>query len=113
MPGGRLRERIAFAVRGDLNDGRGNKEGPFIDQFTVAAQIVSPRPGSQQSIADRLGGVQSVTFRIRCSIQAARIAAGWRATDARTGTVYGVVGVSNPDEKRIYYDVAATSGEGA
>lgn len=110
MPAGELRERVSFQKRGATSDIYGNTQtGDFEEQFVVAARI-RPRLGGEQVMAARLAGTQPVTITVRWSAQTKTIAPEWRARDARTGTIYNIRSIVNPDEKHRYIDVLAEAG---
>lgn len=112
MTAGELRERMTFESRILSDDGYGNAESSFVDQFTVWARVRA-RGGSERVIADRLTGVLPVVIRVRVSTNTLLITTGWRAVHDRSGTVYNITSVANMDEKRKYLDIDATSGEAA
>ena len=114
MNAGLLTERVAFAKRADTStasppgDGYGNVEGDWETQFTVAARRRMLR-GGEGVLASRLEGRQPVIFTIRRSTQADAINTDWRATDARTGTVYNVRTVER-SEDRHWIDLLCEAG---
>lgn len=112
MPAGELRERVAFDRRPTVDDGYGNVEGEWVEQFTVWARV-RPLRGSETVIAERLAGVQPATITVRRSSDTAQIAVGWRARDTRTGTVYDITAIANPDERGAYLELMVRAGAGA
>lgn len=109
---GDLRERVAFDIRADVEDGRGNVKGAFSEQFTRSAQII-PRLGGETVMAARLAGSQPVTIRIRCDTQTALITPEWRARDVRHNITYNIRAISNPDQRREFFDLLCESGNPA
>lgn len=107
-----LRERLTFAKRVTQSDAYGNERADWQNQFTVSARV-KPMRGSEEVLASRLAGIQPVTIRIRYSTQAKAITPDWRATDARSGVVYSLKAVMNPDERKAYLEITATAGEAA
>lgn len=111
MPAGQLRERLIFDKRPiQTDDGYGNVEGEFVEQFECWARV-RPLKGGEQVLSARLTGTQPVIITVRRSSQTALIKSDWRARDARTGTVYAITSpASNMDEKKQYLDIMATTG---
>ena len=109
MPAGELRERVTFSERALTSDGYGNSLGDWADQFTVAARI-RPRLGGEEVMAARLSGRNLATITVRYSSDTAEITTDWRAVDTRTGDVWNVRSVVNPDERKRYIDVLAERG---
>lgn len=89
MRAGDLRERVTFAERIEEDDGHGNKEGDFVDRFTVAAGM-EPRFGGEAVMAARLSGRQPVSIVIRYFERGKSITPAWRATNARSGEIYNI-----------------------
>lgn len=107
---GQLRERMTFALRtAGADDGYGNFEAAWADQFTAAARIM-PLKGGEDVMANRLAGTQPVIITVRSSSDSRLIAPNWKATDARAGTVYNIRSIANMDEKNGYLDLLATAG---
>jgi len=92
-----LRERVTFARRVTITDAYGATRGDWVDQFTVAARI-QPRLGGETVIAARLQGAQPVSITVRQSAYTREIDEGWRAMNARSGVVYAVHSLIDPDE---------------
>lgn len=110
---GDLRARMTFAERQAVSDGYGNEVGAFVDQFTVWARIMPLRAG-EDVMAGRLTGTQPVIITVRQTEATRRIAAEWRATDARTGLVYAITGPpTDPDNRRAWLDIVAATGRAA
>lgn len=111
MSAGELREKVRFEARIQSDDEYGNPSaGEFSDQFTVAARI-QPLKAGETIMAARLAGRKPVIIRVRYSSDTALIEAGWRAVDARTGTIYSIDAPPiNVDERRRYFDIVATAG---
>jgi SPP1 family predicted phage head-tail adaptor len=99
---GELRERIAFEFQELVDDGYGNTvSGDWTTGPTVAARI-QPLRGAETVQAARLAGKQPVEITIRRSAATVAVTTDWRARDVRTGTVYNVRSVVNPDEKHRF-----------
>ena len=110
---GKLRERVAFDRRVEIDDGAGNTVGEFVEQFAVAARVM-PLKGSEAVQAARLAGRQPVVITIRMCRQAREIGPEWRARNTRTGAIYAITAPpSNMDERGQFLDILATVGEAA
>lgn len=111
MPGaGELNERLAFQKRvAAADDGYGNREGSWQEQFRCAAKV-QPLRGSETVIAQRLAGVQPVIISIRSCTDARRVEPFWRAVDTRRGTVYNLKAGANFDEVNEFVTFMAEAG---
>lgn len=111
---GHLTERMTFQKRADLSsasppgDGYGNVEGGWTDQFTIAARRVYLR-GGEDVLASRLEGRQPVILTVRRSSDTETITTDWRATDARSGTIYNIRSVQLTED-RAWIDMLCESG---
>ncbi|MFG1432346.1 head-tail adaptor protein [Xanthobacter sp. V2C-8] len=112
---GQLNRRLTFQARVALHggDGAGNFEAAWVDQFTVSARV-QPRFGGEAVLASRLTGTQPVTITVRRSTSTRRIAADWRAIDARDGAVYALTSPAmDPAEDGAWLEMMATAGRAA
>jgi head-tail adaptor len=110
MAAGRLRERLSFQKRTEVDDGFGNVvSGPFETQFTVSARV-QPRMGSEPIIAQRLQGVQPVTITVRSSSDTRQITSAWRAVDARDASRIYNIRTAVPTEKGDFVEMLADDG---
>jgi head-tail adaptor len=109
--GGELRERVAFEFRApDTDDGFGNTiSGDWTIGATVAARI-KPLRGSESVQAARLAGRQPTLITVRRSAATAQITTDWRARDVRSGALYNVRSVVNPDEHDRFLDLECDVG---
>jgi hypothetical protein len=106
---GELRDRIAFAMRPEVDDdGYGNVEGPWEGQFEVAAKLTYLK-GGESVMAARLAGTQPVAITIRDSRAARAVTAGWRARDVRSGREFNITAAALSDD-RAFILVTATAG---
>ena len=101
-----MRESWTFSRReAPVDDGYGNANGEFVDQFTVAARV-RPRIGGEEVFAARMEGRTLASVTIRYSPAAAGITSDWRATDTRTGDVWNIRAPPvNPDEKKQWLEM--------
>lgn len=86
---GDLRERFTIKRRRQQDDGHGNTEGPWEDQFTAWAGIQFMR-GSESVLAARLTARQPAIMTLRTSEQARAILPSDRAVNSRTGEIYNI-----------------------
>ena len=108
MKAGELRQRFSFAFRQTTNDGLGNEQGEWVDQFTAWGKRVVLR-GGEQVMADRLGGREPAIITIRASNQARQVTTDWRCTDFRTQEVFNIRQVM-PGEKRDHIEILVERG---
>lgn len=107
---GQLKHRIAFDKRTLADDDYGNKvSGPFTEQFVVAA-FMQARFGGESVMAARLTGQQPVTVTVRQSAQTRLIATDWQIRDTRTGAVYAIRSIADPDDARVWFEILCQSG---
>jgi len=121
---GQLFEHVAFDMREQVDDGHGNYEQTFVEQFNCRAGFTYLR-GGEAVIAGRLEGKQPIVVRVRVSSQSKRIATDWQMRDMRngawandggnqywTGPVYAVRSVI-PTTDRQWIDVTVEGGVAA
>lgn len=83
---GDLRDRVTFQSREAVDDGAGNEiSGPWVDQFSCAAQLVAAR-GGERVESGALTGVQAWTITVRDWSRTEGVSTGWRAVNARKPT---------------------------
>lgn len=108
---GKIRERVAFDARQEIDDGHGNTvAGDFVEQFIEPARIFS-KLGGERIVADRLASIAPVVIRVRYWRMTALIQPGWQARNVRTSVVYNITHVANMDEKKQWLDITAVAGE--
>jgi head-tail adaptor len=116
MPAGRLKHRVAFDKREDVNPDApldlGNTRSNFVQQFEVAAGIRA-RVGGETVMAARLSGQTPVTIVVRQSAQTRLITSDWRARDVRKGTEYAIRSIIDPDDGRQWLEILAQEGVAA
>ncbi|TXH84831.1 MAG: head-tail adaptor protein [Rhizobium sp.] len=106
---GDLRHRVAFEVRTPEDDGYGNAEGAFVEQFVMAAKVQA-KFGGETVTAARLSGEQPVTIVVRQCVQAKQITTDWRARDTRSGVIYNIRSVVDPDDRGRWLELLCQSG---
>lgn len=107
---GPLRERIAFEAREQIDDGYGNVVSGDWTLLTTVAARVEPLRGAETVQAMRLAGRQPVKITVRRSSLTMQIAPDFRARDVRSGALYNVRSVMNPDEKNRYLEMECELG---
>jgi len=115
MPIGELRERITFSKRNiQADDGYGNIESEFVDQFTVYGQVspikgrITTFLGEESVVGQKLTAIQPVKLRVRYSRETETITPDWRAKVR--STYYNILSIANPDERHGYLEMLAQSG---
>lgn len=95
-----LRDRVGFYQRVNASDGYGNSEGEFPaeQEFTVAANI-KPRLGGEGVLAGRLQGTHLSNVTVRVSAQTRQVTEAWRVKDERTGEVYNIRSIIDPEQQ--------------
>ncbi|MBP0439588.1 head-tail adaptor protein [Tianweitania sediminis] len=103
---GELRHRVAFDRRTDADDGYGNEQASFAEQFQVHAAFRS-RGGSEAVVAARLEGRNVLGVYVRSSAQTRQIESDWQMRDVRTGERYAVKIVDAVTDRRwVYLEVS-------
>lgn len=104
-----LDRRVVFAKRVEIDDGLGNVEGRFADQFSLWAAFRS-RGGNEAVVAARLEGRNVLGVYLRSSPQSRQIKSDWRMTDKRTGQEYAVkIADAATDRNWVYVEVQTGS----
>jgi head-tail adaptor len=112
---GEMRHRIAFDERQTVDDGMGNEQGAFVQQFVVAARVRAKFGGEAVSAA-RLTGQQPVVITVRASSQTDRITTDWRARDVRSDpdpaeqTSYNIRSIADPDDSGAWLELFCQTG---
>lgn len=89
MAAGALKERVSFAARVDQDDGAGNTQSDWVEQFQRAAAFTHLK-GGETVMAARLTNKHPMIVRIRSSVASRAVTADWRLTDVRTGKAYAI-----------------------
>lgn len=107
---GPLRELVAFENRALVDDGYGNTVSAGWTLLVATAARVEPLRGAETVQAARLAGRQPVKITVRRSSLTALITPDCRARDVRSGVLYNVRSVMNPDEKNRYLEMECELG---
>ncbi len=110
---GDLRHRVEFGKRQEVNpdypDDLGNTESVFVPQFTVWAKVQA-KFGGEAVVAARLTGQQPVTIIVRQSSQTNQIKTDWQAKDTKSGEVYAIRSIVDPDDSRAFWEILTQTG---
>lgn len=108
---GKLRKRIEFQVRGDVDDGYGNViSGPFETKFETSASFKFLR-GGETVMAARLTGKQTSIITVRQSVDLRSIDTSWRI---KSGDVlWNIRTIADPDDRGAWFEILAESGVGS
>src|SRR5262245_48917669 len=72
---------------------------PALPEFICSANI-RPRLGGEQVLADRLAGTNAVNITVRQFSRTRRVDVSWCIKDQRTGTLYNIRSIIDPNEGR-------------
>ena len=108
--GGILDKKLQFEVRATSNDAQGNTEGDWIAVLDRQARV-KPLAPNETVLASRLQGVTPYEVTIRSDSETRAITEAWRAVNVRTGEIYNIGPVVNPDERGRYLIFTCTAGE--
>ena len=110
---GDFRHRVEFWKREDVNpdypDDLGDVQSRFVKQFTVWAKVQA-KFGGEAVIAARLTGQQPVTIMVRQSSQTNQIETDWQARDSKSGEIYAIRSIVDPDDMRQYFEILTQTG---
>lgn len=106
---GALNHRVTFQKRVESDDGAGNVESDWVDQFDEPCRL-TPRLGSEAVIAARLTGAQPYSMMVRGSERTMAVTPAWRAVNARTGVAYNIRTVASVDERGAWLEMLVQSG---
>jgi len=109
---GDLSHKIAFDKRTEGDDGYGNTQSSFVQQF-IRSAAVKAKFGGEAVTAARLTGQQPVTITVRQDTSTALIATDWRARDVRDGTEYAIRSIVDPDDSGAFFEILTQTGVAA
>lgn len=109
---GELRHRIAFDKREEIDDGYGNTQSDFVQQFVTNA-AVKTKFGGETVVAARLTGHNTVNITVRRNSRTEQIATDWRARDVREGAVYAIQSIIDPRDDAAWLEILAQTGVAA
>ncbi len=108
---GELRSRFAFLSVETVTDDLGTRRGAPAVQFTVWGRLTALR-GTEEVMASRLQSRQPCILRVRQSDQTRAVTADWQVRDD-AGTLYAIRTVTDPDQRRAWFDILVESGVAA
>lgn len=86
---GSLYYKVALLKREQVDDGQGNTEGKFVEQFQTRAEFIHLR-GGESVLAGRLQGKHTQVIRVRSSSNTRLISTDWMLRDVRTGKSFNI-----------------------
>lgn len=86
---GQLHYQVALLKREQVDDGQGNTEGKFVEQFQTRGEYIHLR-GSEAVMAGRLQGKHTQVIRVRNSSNTRLISTDWMLRDVRTGKSFNI-----------------------
>lgn len=86
---GSLYYKVALLKREDVDDGQGNTQGKFVEQFQTRAEFIHLR-GTEAVMAGRLQGKHTQVIRVRNSSSTRLISTDWMLRDVRTGKSFNI-----------------------
>lgn len=86
---GQLHYQVSLLKREDVDDGQGNTQGKFVEQFQTRAEFIHLR-GSEAVMAGRLQGKHTQVIRVRNSSSTRLISTDWMLRDVRTGKSFNI-----------------------
>jgi head-tail adaptor len=101
-----LRHRIAFDKREEIDDGLGNTQGAFVNQFVTSAAIRA-KLGGERVTADRLTGTNTVNITVRQSSITRAIRTDWQARDVNEGITYAITSIIDPTDEGAWLEILA------
>jgi hypothetical protein len=99
---GDLKHRVAFDRRERVNDGAGNWQSGFVEQFSRRAAFIYAG-GGESVMAARLEGRSVMRVRVRSCQQTRTIKQDWQMRDARDGTAYAIKEVDEVTDRLWVY----------
>jgi hypothetical protein len=104
-------DRVAFERRTEVpdGDGKGNYEGPFLEQFKEWAAFQFLR-GGESVLAARLTGVQPLVIIVPNTRRTREIDGTWRGREVKTGRYINIKSVSVNREDPGLLDILGEFG---
>ncbi|MBD9372110.1 phage head closure protein [Rhizobium sp. ARZ01] len=94
-----LFQRVAFDLRPPIDDGMGNTQGDWQEQFQCRAAYRHLR-GGESIMAGRLQGKHTQIITVRASSQTREITTDWRVRDTRTGDEFNIRDVTHENGRQ-------------
>lgn len=96
---GDLYHRVAFDRRAEVDDGMGNTQSEWVEQFQCRAAYRHLR-GGESVMAGRLEGKHTQIITVRASSQTRTITSDWRVRDARSGGAFAIRDVTHETDRQ-------------
>ena len=96
----RLKELVAFDLKGEGEDGYGGTATDWAEQFRRRAEFVHLRGGESVQAA-RLQGQHVQIIRVRASTATWSVTTDWRVRDVRTGDIFNIRDRGPTDDRRF------------
>lgn len=109
---GSLRHRITFDKRADVDDGFGNTQAGWVEQFTVWAEVKA-KLGGEAVTAARLQSQNTVNITVRASSKTGLIREDWRARDVHEGVEYAIKSIVDPDDGGAWLELLCQTNAAA
>jgi SPP1 family predicted phage head-tail adaptor len=109
---GSLRHRITFDKRAEVDDGYGNTQAGWAEQFTVWAEVKA-KLGGEAVTAARLQSQNTVNITVRASSKTRLIREDWRARDLPEGVEYAIKSIVDPDDGGAWLELLCQTGAAA
>lgn len=109
---GGLRHKITFDRRQETDDGFGNTQSDWVEQFTVRGEV-RPKLGGETVTAARLQAQNTVTITVRQSDKTRLIREDWRARDVPDGVEYAIRSIVDPDDGGAWLEILCQTGVSA
>lgn len=112
MPAGELRERVRFERRKQTgDDGYGNVQYAWLKVAGPMGARIEPGGGNAESVlADQLAAIGTYKITVHWSNETSGLDEGDRVIDERSGAIFNIRSVTNPDERRRFLSVIADRG---
>jgi SPP1 family predicted phage head-tail adaptor len=99
-PAGAMRERVSIIAPSTTPDGYGGTSGPATTVLSgFAARITPQMRGTEQLLAQGLQATALYTVWVRSTSETRTITENMSVQDDRTGTIYNIRLIANPDER--------------
>lgn len=105
---GQLHYQVALLKREQVDDGQGNTEGKFVEQFQTRAEFIHLR-GGESVLAGRLQGKHTQVIRVRNSANTRLISTDWMLRDVRTGKSFNIRDIEH-EVNRQFISLTCESG---
>lgn len=112
---GDLKWRIGFYAVGVItDDGYGNTTSGYgADATFETSAHLKPKLGGEGVIASRLTGTNLVNITVRNSSAVRAVTTAWRAKDERSGVIYNIRSIIDPDGKNAWIEMLCEQGVAA